>query len=69
MKKKIIKGKIWKKEFNQIKDKEEFIEYYCDFEDKWLQYSDWDKKIKGIFGSYKNAVLSFYESQGEAKHS
>ncbi len=65
--KKIIKKKIWEKEFDRIKGKEEFIEYYCDVEDKWLQYSDWDEKIKGIFGSYKNAVVSFYKSQVEDK--
>ncbi len=64
--KKIINEKIWEKEFNRIKDKEEFIDYYCDIEDKWLQYSDWDEKIKALFGNYKNAVLSFYKSQVEA---
>ena len=57
--KKVFVNKKWQDEFNKIKDSEEFKEYYCEVEDKWLQYSDWDKKIKGIFGSYKNAVLSF----------
>jgi len=59
--------KNWKKEFNRIKDREKFKEYYCDVEDKWLQYSNWDKKIKGVFGSYKNAVLSFHKSQVKTK--
>ena len=57
--------KNWQKEFNRIKETEEFKEYYIDIEDRWLQYSDWDKKIKGIFGNYKNAVLSFNKSQTE----
>ena len=64
---KIIKKKIWEKEFERIKDREDFLEFYCEIEDKWLQYSDWDKKIKGIFGGYKNAILSFYSSQIEEK--
>jgi len=62
-----MKKKKWEKEFDRIKEKEDFKEYYNDAEDKWLQYSGWDKKIKGIFGGYKKAVLSFYESRVETK--
>ena len=54
-----MKKKKWEKEFDRIKEKEDFKEYYNDAEDKWLQYSDWDKKIKGIFGGYKKSCIIF----------
>jgi len=64
--KSLIKVKImfknkWKKEFEKIKDTEEFQEFYIEQEDQWLQHADWDEKIPGILGSYKNAVKEFRE--------
>jgi hypothetical protein len=54
----IFKNK-WLKEFEKIKDSEEFIDFYIEQEDQWLQYADWDEKILGVFGSYKKAVKEF----------
>ncbi len=48
-----------KAEFEKIKDRSGFVDFYCDREDKWLQYSDMDKKVKAVFGSYKKAVVEF----------
>lgn len=51
--------KRWAKSFERIKNNKLFIEFYCEAEDNWLQYSDWAPKIHGVFGSYENAVLAF----------
>ena len=59
---KLLGKKNWKKEFGEIKDKNSFLEFYCEKEDVWLQYSDCGPKIKAIFGTYKNAVRQFEAS-------
>ena len=61
------KKNYWEKKFNLIKDNAEFIEYYCEVEDKWLQYSGWENKIKGIFGSYKKAITSFQKFRSKSR--
>ncbi len=50
---------IWKQEFERLKNKTVFADFYREREDQWLQYSDWDKKIPAIFGSCKEAILQF----------
>jgi len=52
----------WEKEFDRIKKNKSFSEFYCEKEDEWLQYSDWNSKIPAVFGSYKNAVLQYRSS-------
>ena len=52
----------WQKEFEKIKDTKEFIDFYVEQEDQWLQFADWNEKIPGIFGSYKKAVKDFREN-------
>jgi|AP12_2_1047962.scaffolds.fasta_scaffold01873_4 superoxide dismutase len=37
----------------------EFIEFICYKEDKWLQYSTFEEKIKTFFGSIKKAKEEF----------
>ena len=55
----MILRKDWRAEFEKIKIDKSFAEFYCEKEDLWLQYSDWDPKLKAVFGSYKNAVTQF----------
>ena len=49
----------WRKEFDQIKNADSFLKFYIEEEDLWLQYSNWDSKIKAVFGTYENAVSQF----------
>lgn len=47
---------------NKIKDlikNPQFIDFYSYREDKWLQNSDWEEKLIGIFGSIENAIKEF----------
>jgi hypothetical protein len=41
---------------------EEFIDFYCIMEDKWLQYASWEPKLIAVFGSIENAKREFEKS-------
>ena len=46
-------------ELEKLKKDKEFIDFYIAKEDKWLQNSNLDDKIKAIFGNIENAKIEF----------
>jgi hypothetical protein len=55
-----------KAEFGRICDRDDFVEFYCEAEELWLQYADWNEKIPAVFGSFKNAVIGFRVRSSES---
>ena len=44
----------------ELYQQENFEDFICEFEDKWLQYADEKKKVEAYFGSVENG-LELYE--------
>lgn len=43
----------------ELYNQEDFEDFICEFEDKWMQYSNEETKIKAYFGSLENGVEIF----------
>jgi hypothetical protein len=54
-----------RKDLIKLTKNQEFIDFYCIQEDKWLQYADWEEKPKAIFGSLNNAKKNFHDIKGK----
>ena len=44
---------------DDLKLNQDFIDFYCFREDKWLQNANWNEKLKAIFGTIENAIKEF----------
>ena len=44
-----------------ILQREECADFYSYREDKWLQNSGWQLKLRAVFGSVEKAILAFEE--------
>ena len=47
------------KEVDSVNSEGTFEEFICDFESKWLQYSNEETKVKAYFGTVENGVRIF----------
>jgi len=50
------KRKSVQSKLNDYQNDERFIDWYCYMEDRWLWHADWEEKLRGVFGSVKNAM-------------
>ncbi len=48
-------------EINNLKNNQDFIDFYCQKEDKWLQNAELIEKINVVFGNFDNAIKEFEE--------
>jgi hypothetical protein len=46
-------------ELEILKTNEDFIDFFCQKEDKWLQHADFNEKINAIFGNTEIAIKEF----------
>jgi hypothetical protein len=53
------KRKYTARSLNKVLTSEDFVDFFCYWEDKWLQYADWNVKIPAIFGSLESAIEAF----------
>jgi len=48
-----------------LSENQEFLDFFCYKEDKWLQYAELDEKLIAVFGSIENAEKEFEKYKAE----
>ena len=46
-------------DIENLKKNQDFIDFYCQKEDKWFQNTELIEKINAVFGNSENAIKEF----------
>ncbi len=53
------------KKIKKLEQNNDFVDFYCYMEDKWLQNAEFDQKLIAVFGSVENAEIEFEKYKEE----
>ncbi len=53
------------KKIKTLEQNNDFVDFYCYMEDKWLQNAEFDQKLIAVFGSVENAEIEFEKYKEE----